>query len=555
MIDHEALLQAFLAETAEGFSLTEEALLVLERQPENEEALATVFRQAHNLKGNAAFFGFANVVELAHVVEDLLERLRHRTLSISGELITLLLQAVDVLKVMIEPGTANASEEWQPEAQALLDQLARIAGGETSAEEPARAAPEAATQTPSEGARGLLQEQLPDSRPRTLRVHLDKLDRLLNLTGEIGVARGRLTQMLADPRVTREAILEAQEATELLYTELQELVMKLRMVQVGPIFQQYDRTLRDLARSHGKLARLETEGGEVEVDNRVIEHLKDPLTHMIRNALDHGIESPETRVARGKDPCGLVTLRAYHNGSTIVIELVDDGAGLDRERILDRARSLGIVPLTTRPSTQEIDQLIFASGFSTAESVTQLSGRGVGMDVVRRNIEALRGSVGVASRPGEGTTIALRLPLTLAVIQGLNVGVGEETYVIPIDCVTETLAFRAEEPAHRRGQGVINLRGRSLPYVRLRDLLRLDGAPPQRESLVVVHQQDGEAGLVVDALHGESQIVIKPLVSLLRGLPGLAGSAILGSGRVAFILDVPDLLSQIGRQMKTVTAG
>jgi two-component system chemotaxis sensor kinase CheA len=293
----------------------------------------------------------------------------------------------------------------------------------------------------------------------------------------------------------------------------------------------------------------------VEVDTRVIEHLRDPLTHMIRNAVDHGIEPPHARKARGKDPCGRVTLRACHEAGSIVIQVADDGAGLDRERIIERARSLGIVAEPEKLPDAEIYGLIFEAGFSTAETVTDLSGRGVGMDVVRRNVDALRGSVGIDSRQGEGTSITIRLPLTLAIIEGFGVGVGEETYVIPLEAVLECVELPAQEQIQSNGHGVIYLRGRALPYLRLRTLFALGDRAPFRENIVVVQHGGGQAGIAVDALYGASQAVIKPLGELFEGLPGIAGSTILGNGRVALILDVPSLLREAVGRLGQSTGG
>jgi two-component system chemotaxis sensor kinase CheA len=391
---------------------------------------------------------------------------------------------------------------------------------------------------------------------RTLRVDIDKLDRMMNLTGEIAVTRGRLKQLLADVGgPVGVEILEAQGEADRLSMDLQELVMKVRMVPLGPLFHQYVRTVRDVAAAHGRQARLIIEGEDVEVDTTVVQHIHDPLTHMIRNALDHGIESPEVRRSQGKDPCGSVTLRAYREAGSIVIQLADDGAGLDRERILARARSLALVAEGESLSDREIHRLVLEPGFSTAQEITDLSGRGVGLDVVRRNVERLRGSVGIESREGEGTTITLRLPLTLAIIAGFAVGVENETYLIPLDAVVECLELPREECPHADGRGVLSLRGAALPYLRLREHFRLPGAAPSREQVVVIRHEGGQAGIVVDALYGEGQTVIKPLGRLFQGLPGIVGSAILGSGRVALILDVEALLREaVPRRADTADA-
>lgn len=548
-IDHEAILQTFLDESEEELRRMEEALVALETQPESEETLQTIFRVAHTLKGNAASLGFPHVASFAHAVEDTLQRLRDRTIPVSGDLITLLLRAVDALQQMVLVAVAG-NEEMQPAHAELIRLLGRA--GVLAPEEKERTAAALALTERRQRSWGRRKEDLHTwkDRGRTLRVDLEKLDRILNLTGEIAIARGRLRQMLEE-RVGRagEEVLEAHLEADRLYLDLQELVMKARMVPVGPTFRQYVRTLRDMAAATGKSVRLQIEGEDVEVDTRVIEHLRDPLTHMVRNAVDHGIEPPQVRQAQGKDPYGRVTLRAYHEAGSIVIQVADDGTGLDRERIVARARSLGIVTEPEKLGDSEIYQLVFEPGFSTAETVTNLSGRGVGMDVVRRNIDALRGSMAIDSRPGEGTILTIRLPLTLAIIEGFGVGVGDETFVIPLEAVLECVELPAEEQGQSNGRGVISLRGRPLPYLRLRHLFALGGQAPGRENIVVVQHGSGQAGIAVDVLYGASQTVIKPLGELFQGLPGIAGSTILGNGRVALILDVPGLLREaVGRQ-------
>ena len=555
-IDLDAILHTFLDESEEGLCRMEEALVALETEPENDETLQTIFRVAHTLKGNASSLGFPLVAGFAHGVEDTLHALRDRTIPVTGSVITLLLRAVDALRHMV-PEAVAGNEEMSPGHEALLKLLGET--GTMAVEEKAKAA--AALVAPERRQRswGRRKDDIEawKDRGRTLRVDIEKLDRILNLTGEIAIARGRLRQMLEE-RVGRagEEVLEAHLEADRLYLDLQELVMKARMVPVGPIFRQYVRTVRDMAAATGKSVRLLTEGGDVEVDTRVIEHLRDPLTHMIRNAVDHGIEPPQGRQARGKDPCGHVSLRACHEAGSIVIQVADDGSGFDRERIVEQARSEGLVAEPEKLTDAEIYRLVFEPGFSTAEAVTDLSGRGVGMDIVRRNVEALRGSVAIDSRQGEGTTITIRLPLTLAIIEGFAVGVGDETYVIPLEAVLECLELPAEEKHRGNGRGVIYLRGQALPYLRLRDQFALPGPPPPRESIVVVHHGGGQAGIAVDVLYGASQTVIKPLGELFEGLPGIAGSTILGSGRVALILDVPSLLREaVGRQSQSAGGG
>lgn len=318
------------------------------------------------------------------------------------------------------------------------------------------------------------------------------------------------------------------------------------MVSVGPVFRLQARTVRDQATALGKRARVLLEGEEVEADTKIIDYMRDPLTHMVRNAIDHGIEPPQVRAAAGKDPRGTVTLRALHEAGSVVFEVTDDGAGLDRTAILEQARKRGLAP--DEPlCDEEVLGLILEPGLSTAGRVTALSGRGVGLDVVRRQVDALRGSLTVESRPGRGTTIRACLPLTVAMIPGFGVGVAGETYIVPLEWVVETLELPpAARFRHRNGRGVVNLRGQALPYVRLRSLLELGDGAPDREHVLVVSSGGRRTGLAVDVLHGETQTVIKPLGRALRGTPGIAGSAILGSGEVGLILDVPALLKEAG---------
>jgi len=539
-IDREAILRTFLAESEEHLSAMEQALVALEARPGDEELIQLIFRVAHTLKGSSDSLGFPVIADFAHTLEDHLARIRERTTTITGGVITVLLQAVDALRQMV-PAAVAGLEEMEPAHAALLKRLAQgtSAGPEDSF------GPASGHDQTSARDKGPENVQTWTDRTRSIRVDIQKLDRMLNLAGEIAIALGRLRQVQeAQARREDDEGLEAQGVVDALWMELQEQILKVRMVPVGPTFRQYFRTVRDLSQAHGKLARLVIHGEDVELDTTVVEHLKDPLTHMIRNAVDHGIEPPEVRRAKGKDPCGRVTLNASHEAGSIVIQVVDDGAGLDRQRIRQRARAVGMVADPNTVPEEDLDRLIFEPGFSTAEAVTEISGRGVGMDVVRRNIDALRGSVGVTSRPGEGTTVTMRLPLTLSIIEGLGVGVGEETYVLPLETVLECLELPAEERDPDRGQGVINLRGQALPFLRLRDQFALPGPPPPRENIVVVQHEARLLGLAVDRLYGTSQTVIKPLGDLFKTLPGIAGSAILGNGRVALILDVPGIVQQ-----------
>jgi two-component system chemotaxis sensor kinase CheA len=373
---------------------------------------------------------------------------------------------------------------------------------------------------------------------------------MLNLTVEYAIGQGRMRRMLEEKQVSIVGggeLLQTQHELEALFLDLQELVMKIRMVPVGPTFHRFARSVRDTARKSGKLARMLVMGEDVEVDTTILEHIHDPLMHMIRNSVDHGLESPEVRRAAGKDPSGKIVLKAFHDSGSIVVEISDDGAGLDHERILWHARRQGIITEGVRLSESETHNLIFQPGFSTADTVSELSGRGVGLDVVRRNVNALSGVIQVASQKGQGTTFTIRLPLTLAIIDGFAVKVDTETYVIPLGSVHECLELPFEKHRSEAG-GVINLRGEALPYVRLRDLFGSRGPAPAREKIIVVEYQGGRAGLAADELLGEQQAVIKPLGRLFQRISGVSGSTILGNGRVALILDVPALCREAVRR-------
>jgi two-component system chemotaxis sensor kinase CheA len=378
----------------------------------------------------------------------------------------------------------------------------------------------------------------PQQEKRTVRVDADKLDRLIDLVGELIIAGAR-TNVVAR-RTQIPDLLECSSTLSGLVEEVRDSALQLRMVKIGATFQRFQRVVHDVARELGKDIRLQVNGEDAELDKTVVEKIGDPLTHLVRNAMDHGIEAAEVRTARGKPAQGTVSLNAYHDSGSIVIEVSDDGGGLKRDRILAKGIERGLAEPGRPYTDKEIFNMIFEPGFSTAEQVTSLSGRGVGMDVVKRNIAALRGSVEMSSSEGVGTTVTVRLPLTLAIINGFQVGAGKSTFVIPMDMVEECIEFR-EQP----GCDWVDLRGQPLPYVRLRERFGLAGAPARRQSIVVVRYGSRRAGLVVDGLLGEFQTVIKPLGKVFAGARFLSGSSILGTGEVALILDMAALLNDV----------
>ena len=372
---------------------------------------------------------------------------------------------------------------------------------------------------------------------RSIRVDADKLDQLINLVGELIIA-GASVNMIAH----RAKIIELEEATSklsVLVEDVRDSALQLRMVKIGATFSRFQRVVHDVSRELGKDVTLVINGEDTELDKTVVEKIGDPLMHLVRNAMDHGIESADLRAARGKPAQGTLKLNAFHDSGSIVITVQDDGGGLKRDRILAKAIERGIVPAGHHMTDSEVYGLIFEPGFSTAEKVTNLSGRGVGMDVVKRNITALRGTVHLTSEGDVGTTVTVRLPLTLAIIDGFLVGVGKSVYVIPLDMIEECIAFSVEST-----HDFINLRGQVLPFIRLRQLFGIKGSATRSENIVVLNYAGQKAGLVVDTLMGEFQTVIKPLGHIFNQVTCISGSTILGSGDVALILDVPALVRQ-----------
>ncbi|CUA81450.1 Chemotaxis protein histidine kinase CheA [Gulbenkiania indica] len=379
----------------------------------------------------------------------------------------------------------------------------------------------------------------------SIRVSTDKVDLLLNLVGELVITQSMLQQSGSqlDP-ASHERLLHGISLLERNSRELQEAVMSIRMTPVSFVFSRFPRVVRDLASKLGKQVELKMVGENTELDKGFIEKLADPLTHLVRNSLDHGLEVPDARVAKGKSPVGRLTLRAFHQGGSIVIEVTDDGAGLSRERILSKARERGMA-VSDALSDTEVWGLIFEPGFSTASTVTDVSGRGVGMDVVRRNIHAMGGQVSIDSLPDFGTTIAIQLPLTLAILDGMSVRIGEEIYILPLSFVVESLQPTAGQVHRVAGRGrVVNVRGEYLPIVALGELFLVPGAGqhPERGILIIVEADDCRMALLVDDLIGQQQFVVKNLETHYRKVEGVSGATILGNGQVALILDVTTIV-------------
>ncbi len=386
-------------------------------------------------------------------------------------------------------------------------------------------------------------KQVSDRNKKTIRVDADKLDKLINLVGELVINSANVSRLVEG--ANNVDLAESVSEMSRLIEDIRDSTMNVRMIQIGETFRKYERVVRDLSRERNKEIRLEISGGETELDKTLIEKISDPLTHLVRNAIDHGIDSAEERVAKGKSPEGLVRLNAYHETGSIVIEITDDGNGLDRDKIYAKAVEKGYIQAGEEISDNDLFQLIFEPGFSTAEKITNISGRGVGMDVVRRNIESLRGTVVLKSEKGKGTSVKIHLPLTLAIIDGFLVQVGEDSYVLPLDMVIECNEISKEDLKGKDGGNFINIRGEVLPFMRLRDYFEEKSGDPARENIVIVEYAQKKAGFVVDKPHGEFQTVVKPLGKIFSSLKWASGSTILGNGKVALILDIPRLIQDV----------
>ncbi|MGC9196894.1 MAG: chemotaxis protein CheA [Syntrophobacteraceae bacterium] len=386
-------------------------------------------------------------------------------------------------------------------------------------------------------------KQTVEEQSSSIRVRAEKLDTLVNLVGEMVTVQARLSQVATG--MENPELLSISEEVERLTAELRDNTMSIRMLPIATTFSKFKRLVRDLSAELGKEIVLETSGGETELDKTVIERLNDPLVHLIRNCIDHGIEAPEIRKATGKQREGTVRLSAMHSGANVLILIEDDGAGLNTEAIRSKALEKRLITAEAELSEKEVFSLIFAPGFSTAGKITNVSGRGVGMDVVKRSIDALRGSIDISSRRGAGTVITLKLPLTLAIVDGLLVEVREGRYVLPLSTVEECVELTREDVARSHGRHITRVRGEIVPYIRLRERFDIEGTPPEVEQIVITESAGGKVGLVVDRVIGEHQTVIKNIGRIFRDVDELSGATILGDGTVALIIDVPKMVEGV----------
>src|SRR5579862_1385305 len=588
------IVKDFLIESRENLNRLDQELVKLESDPSSKDLLGSIFRTIHTIKGSCGFLGFARLEKLAHAGENLLSRLRDGKLTLSKEITTGLLATVDAVRQMLN-SIQESGQDGTEDHAALIEQLAALA---TAPPVPGHSVPasgvseelladsgkiggvllERGQVRPEDLARALEQQELgrkrigeilvahgaaqpedvlaaqqtiesrnPEAAIETIRVGVTLLDRLMNLVGELVLARNQLLQF---SNSTQDAAFQAvSQRMNLIATELQEEVMKTRMQPIGNVWDKFPRTVRDLGLSFGKDVHLEMEGQDTELDRTIIEAIKDPLTHLVRNSIDHGIEQPAVRQASDKSAAGTLKLRAFHEGGQVNIEVSDDGAGLNIERIRQKALERGLISAqhASRMSDREVFNIIFLPGFSTAEKVTNVSGRGVGMDVVKTNVEKIGGTVDVQSTAGKGTTVKIKIPLTLAIIPALLVTSGGERFAIPQVSLLELVRMESGESGKGiemvHGAPVYRLRGRLLPLVYLDRELQLAPASATAKqdgaANIVVVQADGrEFGLVVDEIIDTEEIVVKPLGKQLKGITAYSGATIMGDGRVALILDI-----------------
>ncbi|MDQ8199156.1 chemotaxis protein CheA [Pelagicoccus enzymogenes] len=591
MEENEELLQEFHTEAVDHLSQIESAVLELEQDVTSRNAINSMFRSFHTIKGVAGFLNLVPVNRLAHEVESLMDLVRNDKLDVFTGIIDLVLASKDTITKLIEQITdalANgttpsqvipvselmARARWAMEgpevwAKKTGDTSSAPAASQTPAPVAASAAEDQADEpeisavpsAPTSSAAPVAQQE-PDAKAAaaakrkaaenaTIRVNTTKLDNLMDMVGELVIVQSQLLESSRQDNggstAGDSALQRNMSQLTRITKELQHTSMALRMIPVKPTFQKMGRIVRDIGAKCGKKVRFETFGEDTELDRNVVEEIGDPLVHMVRNALDHGLEAtPEDRRAAGKDEVGNISLKAYHQGSNIVIELADDGRGIDPDRVLAKAIANGIVSESDQLSKEEIYKLIFAPGFSTAAQITDISGRGVGMDVVKKNIEKLRGKVEIQSELGKGSTFRILLPLTMAIVDGLVVKVGEDRFILPTTSVKVALRPDSEVLAKVQGnQEILNIRGQVIPLFRLHQHFAIPGAisEPKDATVVVVETGGKPCGLLVDDMVSKQEVVIKSLGGMMQGIPGVSGGAILGDGTIALILDPASLIS------------
>ncbi len=572
------IFSGFVVESLEGLESIEVGLIDLEQNPDDTESINTIFRSFHTIKGVSGFLGLERINKLSHRAENLLDKIRSNEINIDADVTDVILDSVDLLKKMVEGVQQGMDTGAQldigidivpvvtriEEIQAVAQRGAKPIGeilvdqGSVSSQEIESAVTRQKERPDKKLGQILVEDGAVDARQvtsalreqkrsglrkRELQVKVDtiKLDNLVDLAGELVIAQAMLRQhpylLAAGDQSLTHTLGQLNQIT----SSLQTMTMTLRMVPIKSTFQKMLRLVRDLARNSGKQVQLTMEGEETEIDRNVVDELYEPMVHMIRNSVDHGLETPQDREAVGKDAEGEICLKAFHRGGNIVVEISDDGRGLDKAGIIQKAKANGLFNDESKLSDDEIHQLIFHPGFSTAKEVSDISGRGVGMDVVKKAIEKLRGRVDIQTAPGKGSTFVISLPLTLAIIEGMLVRVGDERYVIPALTIIESFRPTKEQYSTVEGKGEMILsRDRLIPLVRLGRIFgcRTDVEHPWQGLVVIVEYDGKQMGLLLDELLGKEEVVIKSMGEMLKEVQGIAGGAILGDGRVGLILDM-----------------
>ncbi len=578
----DAIINEFIVESYENLDQLDQDLVGLEQNPGEKNILGSIFRTIHTIKGTCGFIGFSKLESVAHVGENLLSKLRDGELILNPAITSALLAMVDAIRQMLSC-IEESQNEGDVDYSELIETLTTLLKGESAevAPAPAETTPvetsEAVATSESEevapvaeeepSAQVLVAEIKNEDSPAVsaepsggverkqegrsmadtnIRVDVKLLDQLMNLVGELVLARNQILQFNTQGQDS--SFTATTQHLNLVTTELQEGVMKTRMQPIGNVWSKFPRVVRDLATSCGKKIRLEMEGKETELDKTLIEAIKDPLTHIVRNSADHGIESPEERKAAGKNEEGMLKLRAFHEGGQVNIEIIDDGGGIDPAKIKQKALDKSVITQeqASRMSDRELVNLVFAPGFSTAAKVTNVSGRGVGMDVVKTNIEKIGGTVDIQSKHKEGTTLKIKIPLTLAIIPALTITTGGDRYAIPQVNLLELVLLEGEQAVKSvefiQGAPVYRLRGNLLPLIYLNEELKVDKHEDNDKINIVVLQADErQFGLVVEEVRDTEEIVVKPLSQQLKGIPAFSGATIMGDGKVALILDVMGL--------------
>ena len=570
-IQHDGeLLREFANESHEHLQNIELGVIELEQDSTNADTLNSVFRAFHTFKGGAGLLNLAPIYKLAHELESLLDQLRKHKLSLSRTIINIILEGGDTLKRFVneieaqlnggKPSEAvvipiselitRVRRAMQPDSKEATGPAESVAAAAAPAEPTVSAAP--AEESRPAAARAEQSASAASSGAGYVKVDTQKLDNLVDLVGEMMITQSQVIHDTGSQTIKHQRLARNLARLGRVTTELQRTALSLRMVAIRGAFQKMIRLVRDLASKQGKKVELKMSGEETEVDRTIVDQINDPLVHMIRNSVDHGIENPDVRQAAGKPAAGTIHLRACHRGGNIVIEIADDGAGLNRERILAKAVAAGIVSPNAELSDNDVFQFIFHAGLSTAEKVTDVSGRGVGMDVVRRNVEKLHGKIFIQSTPGHGSVFTVQLPLTLAIIDGMLVGVGAHRYILPTLGVRESFRPTANMITTVQGRGeVVNVRGQLQPLLRLHEYfgVKTEVTNPTSGTVIVIGTEHRSRCVLVDELLGKQEVVIKSLGETFKHNRALAGGAILGDGSIGLILDVDALVQLQSGQM------